>query len=254
MNGGTHGPGRSPVNRLVVAAGLLLAASLAGCSGDPDGSGAPRPATSAALSLPGGEASDGTHVPIEPGTYLVPRSAWSVAGFRVAFPEGWTVQYGHAFSRFADGPHELGFYAVVVDEVFADTCRGEGTTKAVGPRVEDLVAALLRQPGGAAVSRPVPTTLGGYPATRLDLRIPAGVDLTVCRLAKDQVAGLQVWYSEPADKYFVLLPGETATVYVVDVDGQRQVFLAQLSEPRSDADRAELQTVLDSIRIEASTA
>ncbi len=92
------------------------------------------------------------------------------------------------------------------------------------------------------------TTLGGYPATRIDLEHP---EAPAARgLLLDPDIGLQIWYSEPADKYFVLLPDGTASVYVVDVDGERQVFLTQVRKPTSAADRAELQTVLDSIHIE----
>ena len=52
----------------------------------------------------------------------------------------------------------------------------------------------------------------------------------------------------------MLLPGAVASVYVVDVDGKRQVFLTQVSNSASAADRAELQTVLDSIHIEGSSS
>jgi hypothetical protein len=38
-------------------------------------------------------------------------------------------------------------------------------------------------------------------------------------------------------------------VYIVDVDGQRQVFVTQYLSTTSDEDRAELQAILDSIRI-----
>jgi hypothetical protein len=40
-------------------------------------------------------------------------------------------------------------------------------------------------------------------------------------------------------------------VDVLDVGGQRQVFLTQIMAAASDEDRAELQTILDSIRIDA---
>lgn len=95
------------------------------------------------------------------------------------------------------------------------------------------------------------TRLGGYPATRFDLEIPKHRDVSTCRMTP---AGLQIWYSEPADKYFVLLRDAIASVYVVDVGGARQVFLAQASTSASAADRTELQTVLDSIRIEGSSS
>ena len=69
----------------------------------------------------------------------------------------------------------------------------------------------------------------------------------MCRL---EGAGLQIWYSPPADKYFVLLPDGKASAYIVDVDGQRQVFLTQYRSETSHDDLRELKTILDSIQIE----
>ena len=73
-------------------------------------------------------------------------------------------------------------------------------------------------------------------------------DLEACR---SEGIGLQIWYSAPADKYFVLLADGIASVHIVDVDGERQVFLTQYRSATSDEDLRELQLVLDSIRIEA---
>ncbi len=244
-----------PVNRLAFAAGLLMLAGLTGCVGESEASDEPQPTPATGsdtlLSMPIAESGDDSPHPVEPGTYRVPRSAWTIADFTVTFPGDWTVQYGHVYARNADEGDEFGFYAVAVDEIFADACRGEGgRTKTVGPEVEDLVTALLGQRGGARKSEPVRTTLGGYSATRVDLRIPRQVDLDRCQMAEYGFSGMQVWYSEPTDKYFVLLPDAVASVYVVDVDGERQVFLTQVGNPRSATDRAELQSVLDSIQIE----
>jgi hypothetical protein len=161
------------------------------------------------------------------------------------------VQYGHVFARHADSDDEIALYGVVVDEIFADACRGEfGRSKAVGPAVEDLVTALLEQTGGVVKTEPVTTTLGGYPATRIDLRIPKRLDLDECSMAQDGLTGLQIWYSEPADKHLVLLPDTVTKVYIVDAHGERQVFLSQVGTHTSAEDRTELQMVLDSIRID----
>ena len=48
----------------------------------------------------------------------------------------------------------------------------------------------------------------------------------------------------------VLTPGFTASVYVGDVDGERQVFLTQHGPAASDEDLRELRSMLDSIRID----
>lgn len=186
--------------------------------------------------------------PIEPGTYRIPNSAWSVADFSVTFPQDWTVQYGHVYARNQDRDDEFGFYAVVVDEIFADGCAGSSSgVIEFGPSVDDLLSALLEQPGPMK-SGPVETTLGGYPATRLDLTVPEDFDLGPCNVAD---IGLQLWYSVPADKNFVLLDDGSASVYILDVNGERQVFLTQHGSTTSDEDLAELQEVLDSISIES---
>jgi hypothetical protein len=184
-------------------------------------------------------------VTVAPGTYRIPRSEWSVADFSVTVPEGWTAQYGQCCLKHPDAPDELSFYAVVVDKIYADACEGDDDFMEVGPSVDDLTAALLQQPGPTA-SGPFDTTLGGYPASRIDLTVPKDFDLNACNL---EGAGLQIWYSAPADKYFVLLPDGIASVYIVDVKGLRQVFLSQYRSATSDEDLQELQTVLDSIHI-----
>lgn len=203
----------------------------------------PSATASVPSSIPAGDG------PIEPGTYRIPRSAWSVADFSVTFPEGWTVQYGHVYTSNKDEGDEFGFYAVVVDAIYADPCVGSDTGELIefGPDVEDLATALLQHPGLTA-SGPVATTLGGSPATRIDLTVPEGFDLAACNVKN---IGLQIWYSPPADKYFVLLADGVASVYILDVNGERQVFLTQHGSTTSEQDLAELQAVLDSIRIEA---
>lgn len=226
----------------LVAAGSSLVIGYESTSPPPASPGPPSPTFG---SMPSGDGA--MDQAIEPGTYRVLSSAWSAMDFTIGFPEGWTVQYGHIYHRKPDG--YLTLEAAVVDEVFTDACRGEGVPEPVGPRVQDLVTALRTQPG-PVTGRPVHTTLGGYPATRVDLRVPKGLDLESCRLADDRVLGLQIWYSEPADNYFVLFRGAVASVYILDVGGQRQVFVAQNRSPDSPDARVELQSVLDSIHIE----
>ena len=184
---------------------------------------------------------------IEPGRYRIPKSEWSAADFTVTFPEGWSVQYGHVYHQTDQREETAEFYAIDLDEIYTDSCHGEGIPKALGPGVDDLVTALLEQKGTVA-SEPVETTVGGYTATRIDLKIPRRLDLKDCRLAEDDVLGLQIWHSAPADKYFVLQPRGTASIYILDVAGERQVFVTQQFAP-TPKDRAEVQAVLDSIRV-----
>jgi hypothetical protein len=181
---------------------------------------------------------------IQPGTYRIPVTPWSAVEYAVTFPTGWTVQEGYIFHRHGDEPAEVTFSAAVVSGIYADACLGDtGAVTPVGPGAADLVRALLAQPG-AAVTGPVDTRLGGHPATRVDLAIPSSLDLRACSL---EGKGLQIWSQAAVDDYLVLLPGGRASVYVLDVDGTRQVFTTQYRAGATAADRAELQTVLDSI-------
>jgi Tol biopolymer transport system component len=186
--------------------------------------------------------------PIPAGTYRIPAAdGWAVANITVDFPPGWTVQYGHVFHHDADRPGEVAFYPVVVDAIYADACAGdEGAVVDIGPTVDELTTALLGQPG-ATVNGPVGTTVDGLPATRIDLTFPTGVDLTGCSLLGD---GLQIWHSEGADKYFVLAPDGVASVYIVDVEGRRQVFLTQYRTGTADEGVRELDAVVGSVRID----
>jgi hypothetical protein len=230
----------------------LLIAALTGCTRNTAGEvHVPTPSAPVASTV-GSDATPfaASDVPIaiEPGVYRIPRSDWSVADFTVTFPRGWTAQYGHVFLKEPDSAEEQGFYAVVVEDIFADACvGGDGRSIKIGPSVNDLAVA-LREQTGPIVPRPVETTFGGYPATRIDLSVPKGFDLSGCDV-KD--IGLRIWYSAPADKNFVLLRDAVMSVYIMDVNGERQVFLAGSRAGTSNADRRELQTVLDSVHVES---
>jgi hypothetical protein len=233
----------------LLGACLALSISLAGCGGAvpsaaPTALAATQPASSSAaadrvMALP---AEDGA---IEAGSYRVGASPWSVADYTVTVADGWNLQYGQIFVKYQDTDREFGFYPVVVDRIYVDACLGSnGAEVTTGTTVDELSNALVRQ-DGARVSV-TPTQLGGLEGVRVDIAVKDGFDLSQCNLTD---VGLQVWYSAPADKYFVLLADAAASAYILDVAGERQVFLTQVGAQATEADRTELQRVLDSIRI-----
>ena len=240
---------------------ICVVLGLAACGGGSSAAPEPQEVTTTSTTLPSIPLEDGP--PLEPGTYRVssegqddgpgqPPQLWSIVDYTIAIPEGWNGHTGHYLSKYEDVDEAAGLsiYPVLVDEIYADPCEGErGPTVAVGPDVDDLVDALLAQPGTSA-TEPVQTTIGGLPTTRIDLEVPEGADLSSCLLADFGPPGLQIWFSDPSDKYFVLMPGYTASIYVVDVDGERQVFLTQHGPRASEEDLRELQSMLDSIRID----
>jgi hypothetical protein len=191
--------------------------------------------------------------PVEGGIYHIPPSAWNLAGLTMTMPEGWETQYGSpgAFKH-SDQGGELGFYFVIVDSIYADPCIGSGGEGApdlmkVGPSVDDLANALLEQPH-TVTSGPVDTTLGGLPAKRIDLTIGEDPETATCNV--NIPGSLQIWHSEPVDKYFVLGDG-SASVYILDVNGERQVFVTHVRAATSSDDIAEMQAIIDSIEIDS---
>jgi hypothetical protein len=228
------------------AVSVLLLAALAGCGGS--GIEEPQGPASPTQDATGSSIPDSTEpVALEAGTYQIPNSAWSSVDFAVTFPQGWTVQYGASFRKNPETNDGVGFESFVPDTIYANACAGSGGEKlVVGPSADDLTAALLEQRGTKAGDA-VETTLGGYPATRIDLTVPAGLDLEECSL---EGAGLQIWFSHPADGYLVVFPDSITSVYIVDVDVRRQVFQTIRWSATSDEDVRELDAVLDSISLE----
>lgn len=181
--------------------------------------------------------------PVEAGTYRLGPSESLVTGVTLTLPEGWATDYGLPYAIKAPA-EEAYFEFSTVDAVSSDPCeRPDGT--AVGPSVDDLVQALVEMPGTTATG-PVDTTIGGLPAKRVDLTVAEGVDATGCNAP----GGLQIWYSRPSDSYFVVLQDDTASVYILDIDGGRQVFVTQYQSGFPADVATETQAIIDSIEFD----
>lgn len=193
--------------------------------------------------------------PVDAGTYHIPPSEWSVSGVTMTVPQGWETQHGYpGVFKPLDPDGEVGFYFVMVDSIYSDPCVGSAGDPAnelmeIGPSVDDLVSALMSQPH-TVTTGPIETTLAGLPATRIDLTVADDGETATCNV--NLPGHLQIWHSRPVDKYFVLLSDGTASVYVLDIDGQRQVLLTQ-HQSGSPADNiAEMQTIIDSIALDST--
>ena len=77
-----------------------------------------------------------------------------------------------------------------------------------------------------------------------------GAALDSCHLADLGPPALQVWFSDPSDKYFVLSPDLRARVSEVDMDGERQVFMALHEVDATDKDLRVLESMIDSTSID----
>ncbi|MEX1069734.1 MAG: hypothetical protein WEE67_04860 [Chloroflexota bacterium] len=135
-----------------------------------------------------------------------------------------------------------GFAFWNVDNVYVDPCdaaAGE-LQPPIGPTVDDLVSALSNLPAFQATP-PVDVTVGAFRGTYIELTaLDSGVD---CPQALAWSAG---------DDSTDLEPGDSRLVNVVDVDGVRIVIVTIEPEKPDPAVQAELQQILDSIRLNPS--
>ena len=204
-------------------------------------------------------------VALEAGTYVVPTGTDAVASpYTVTVPAGWRgavtprgiVIGKHQEEAGGTGhtPAAIGIEPFVLDRIRLtdDACTGPETLGKAPTSTAALVAGLRAQHSGPRVSDPVATIVGGLPATRIDLDYPARQPLADCRLSNNtpglERGVLQVWSG-----YFILFPDESASVYVVQVGDRAQMLVVRTADGASAADRAAMQSILDSVTFDAPT-
>ena len=133
-----------------------------------------------------------------------------------------------------------------VTGVVSDACpadvEAESRFEGVGPTADDMSAALSNL-AGPTRSGPTDVMLDSYPAKRFVLTFPDDFS-AFCGGSEGR------WLWENSDgSHFGLLTAGTATIYVIDVDGQRLVVTSHYrGHPR--AETAQLDAVIASIDIE----
>ena len=183
--------------------------------------------------------------PLQPGTHVTADPFLARVTFTV--PAGWEGIMGGPYLVDLGKPAEPGAVSFqVFDTVYADPCdfaKGPLVPQP-GPSVDDLATALVGLPG-LDVSAPTDITIDGYRGKQLTLTAPS--DLTGCTLSPE--GNLLTW-ELPLGARIGMNCGEIIRVWILDVDGQRLVIVAS-NKPGAldDASKAEVQAVLDSIRI-----
>jgi hypothetical protein len=188
---------------------------------------------------------------LEPGTYRLDRFPVDLAfDIPAGDPPGW-----HAGKAMADTaivlwytPPEItyGFAFWNVGNVHVDPCdpaAGE-LEPSIGPSVDDLVAALSTLQGLQATA-PADVTVGAFGGKE--------IELTTLEFGDDCPQVIAFRASDDAvDRALVNpLAGETFRVRILDVGGVRIVLYTMEPATRDAAVEAELQQILDSIRIES---
>ncbi len=189
-------------------------------------------------------------VALDAGTYYIEdRNFVAAERFTLTLPDGWATDEDTFITKNQGEPGEVYLAPWVVSHIFSDACQWEGPRNLVdaGTTVDELVSALEDQEGRQA-SSPTDVTVGGFPAKRIELTVPADLDTATCTNGN-----LRYWPQAGPDMSGGMCcnpPGNTDVLYVVDVDGRRTVVVARHYPDSSMEDRAELQAVVDSIEID----
>jgi len=178
--------------------------------------------------------------------------------YTVAVPAGWfDVAGGHFVIKYPTvGGPVLGLSVWDVGQVFRDPCHWQGQGYDPGPSVGALVAAVVAQPMRNA-TRPTDVTLAGYKGQYLELSVPADLksstwtNFDACDVDEGGSHDFQGWLGNGMGNRYEQVPGQVDRLWVLDVKGQRLVVDATYSPDTTPADRAELASVVASLRFVA---
>ncbi len=228
-----------------VATGAAASASpVGGAGGEPSDSPSLTPTPSPSL-LPATGA-------LDPGTYYHPEGA---ARFTFTVPDGWASTDGGSFVYRESSQRPRDLYGVsevlltywTVSHVYTDACHHEATLVDAGTTTDELASLLVSQKGRVA-SAATDVTLGGFPAKRIELTVPADLDVTKC-----DGGFIRFWPVAGPDESGGLCctdVGSTDLVYIVDVAGNRFAVVARHQASSSAEELAELEAIVASIMIE----
>jgi hypothetical protein len=262
------GPWREPrmsnIARFAIAAAAVLVVAVVGYnflpgSGGPGGPGpsqsptatalptaTPTPAPTGPVALPTGPVPAGTYVA---HPFLAPNDS---IGFRFALPDGWEAggpsgrpPVGFAPTTGFSGPDgmSMGFLTVTILE--GDPCNwNQAGDIEVGPTVDDLATALAAHPGYETTA-PADVTLGGFSGKRIDVQVPADLDLATCDDGQ-----FWVWAVGDGQTLYAQGPEGRFHLWILDVQGRRVIVMTHDFPGTPPDDLAELQAIVDSISIE----
>ena len=118
----------------------------------------------------------------------------------------------------------------------------------VGPTVDDLAAGLVQQGAGTA-STPTDTTVGGFPAKRIELSLPAELDTATCE-GDSRSTGFVRWAEGNFFGGHIMGEGQRNVLYIIDVDGFRLLMDTVYLPGTTAADLAEADQLVASMRFE----
>jgi hypothetical protein len=167
----------------------------------------------------------------------------------VTVPPGWgSGNYGGGAVARLGIDYEPFVAVEQIDNRFNHPCTDHTLlSPAPGPGVDELLDGLASQPGITA--GPITdVTIDGHRGKFVELTV--ATDTTTCGTGD---GGFWLW-ATPVFGYHSVGDGETNRVYALDIDGTRFTFFARIPSGTVAADRAALETIIDSIEIEPGSA
>jgi hypothetical protein len=254
----------SPMNmRLVVAGAVIVIAVVGGYLILPREAGTstaqPTPTSSPSPTPKPNEVTGESVLPA--GRYVLRPYKTTAPNLEIAFtlPDGWNVVGDFSPGAGNPGPPAgSGFAFLSTNSLFSDPCHWNTTDAdrategdvAVGPTAADLANAIAAQTAYTSTA-PVDVSLGGYSGKRLDIQLPDEIDFaTECDKELGSSTGTYWMWTPTGDGNNLWAdPGERRRLNIVDVDGLRLVIMAWDYAGTSEADKAAVQAVIDSIEI-----
>ena len=237
---------------LALASGVLYATVT--LSPSPGGlTSSPSPTASPiALPEPVGRPAD-----LEAGTTYFYDDVWEVGSADLILTVPATGWLHNGNSHLAKSPIAGGWFEVLITpwwrprNLSADPCHwrsGGELDPPVGPTADDLATALVEQAAGNA-SAPTDVTVSGYPGKRVELSLPAGLDIATCDGGE-----FTRWWDELGDNlrgpYMYPEADGRNIVYILDVGDKRAVIDTLYTPGASEADLAEAEQLIASMRFE----
>lgn len=241
---------------------LLTGLLVAGCAtGSPASTPAPTASSGPGTVAPSASAADTTPGPVT-DTLTGGRYVFEAEGLTIVAtgPDGWVGYPSWAMDGpeplRADSPDGIGITFTSARGLFSDPCHwdvaGIGQADqpgdvAVGPTVDDLVAA-LRANSFYSSSAATPVTIDGYAGQELELRLPEEPDYATCDKDDPDDSGGHVFVFAGSGLY-VQGQANIWHLYILDVEGTRliTVIMSYAGTPQADLDTA--QNVIDTMDI-----
>jgi len=178
------------------------------------------------------------------GTYTVTNASFTLVPYSFAVPAGWIGDDGGA-RRNGDSITAVRLSTWIITHVYSNSCQWTGTLVPVADKAA-LVAAFTAQLGHTR-STPIETTIGGLAATKITFSLDAAFDVATC-----DKGVVRLWPDPGPDEGggWLISPGQTTTVFVIEAKGKVMVLVTVQHEVSPAADVAALQQILDSVEFQ----